>query len=117
MNTQAYVTPDMAVKLLKKSGGKFFSIRYYSKKEGDVINRTGRLGVKKHLKGIGKGYKDSDKGLITYFDTMKNSYRSPRIENIRSFTIGKIDYNVSQSNRILTTPAVAGSLDVDLSVL
>jgi len=88
--SKKYYTPQQLAEYMRSlPGGQVFKIEYYSKKEGGNIIRTGQNKVKKYLKGIGKGYSDASVGVVTYYDCIKQSYRSPRVENIKSITFGK----------------------------
>ena len=114
MKTICYLDPDSFNRKLRETNGRYFNIFYYSKKEDKVVSRTGRFGVKKYLKGIGKGYTDEEKGLITYYDTAKANYRSPRSTNVRKFKFKGITY--VKSNTMNARTATVSSLDVDLSI-
>lgn len=46
-----------------------------------------RLGVKKHLKGIGPLYDREEKNLICVYDMQKFAYRSISIEGIHEIVI------------------------------
>ena len=87
-------TEELNTKLREVKPGAVFSISYYSKKDDTVVTRNGQRGIIKYLKGVGKGYSDADKGLFTYYDTMKASYRSPRMENIRRVKIGGVTFKL-----------------------
>jgi len=111
MKTICYLNPDLFDKKLREvKRGAVFSLSYFSKKDNKVVTRNAQRGVKKYLKGIGKGYTDKEKGLFTYYDTTKLSYRSPRLENIRKFKYGKVTYikadTINQDTRIATSMKV-----------
>jgi len=64
------------------SDGRMCSITF-TKRSGEIRKLTGRLGVKRHLKGKGKNYSDEDKGLVTIFDSQKGEYKSIRANSIQ----------------------------------
>ena len=59
--------------------GKFFTVSFI-KKDGSERILTGRLGVKKYVKGTGKGHNVPD--LITVFENRLKTYRSFYLDKV-----------------------------------
>ena len=62
-------------------GGKLFSVEFI-KKDGTLRKMTARLGVTKHLKGVGMRYDAISKGLLPVYDMQKQSYRTINLDTI-----------------------------------
>lgn len=77
--------------------GKTFNVTFF-KKDGSIRELTGRLGVTKHLKGVGKRYDYSN--LLTVAELLRDEkgrfkgtqYRTVNLENIISLKCGDINY-------------------------
>ena len=67
--------------------GKFFSVEFIKRTTGKKRLMLCRLGVKSHLKGGTKKFKDEDKNLLTVFDVNKKQYRSIPLDGIISVQI------------------------------
>lgn len=76
-NTQSEI---LATSILN-SKGKFFTVEF-TKKDGSIRILTGRLGVKKYLKG-GESNLDADK-YITVFEMSTKQYRAINRDTIIS---------------------------------
>ena len=86
-----------ALKVKELVGNKIFTA-WFIKKNGDVRKINCRLGVKKHLKGGTKPYKDSDHDLLTVFDMQKGAYRSINLNTLQSIAVnGKILFKDSDT--------------------
>lgn len=71
--------------LILKSEGKFISVTFV-KKNGETRVLTGRLGVKKHLKG-GVSTLNPDE-YITIYDVVNKGYRAINRSTILSVSVG-----------------------------
>lgn len=68
--------------LLKELESGRFATVIFTKKNGEVRKLTGRMGVKKALRGGQKAYDDASKGIVTIYDSQKKAYRSIKVESI-----------------------------------
>lgn len=75
--------------IIDNSDGKFLSVTFI-KKDGSTRVLTGRLGVKKHLKG-GTSTLDANQ-YITIYDTVNQGYRAINRETIQSVRIDGQEY-------------------------
>ena len=84
---------DTIKSVINKTNGKFFTCTFErssdtkSGKRGEVVSRVFRVGVKKHLKGVGMNYVPEDKGLITLW--CHTGYRTIKVDNVISVKCGK----------------------------
>lgn len=62
--------------------GKFCTVHFTKRSNGEKRSMNCRLAVKKYLKGGQKSFDDGDKNLVTVFDVVKKGYRSIPCENI-----------------------------------
>lgn len=69
---------------LQKVGenGKFFTVKFIKRSNGDERVMNCRLGVTKHLKGGAKAYDDSVHRLLTVFDVKSQGYRCIPLESL-----------------------------------
>ncbi len=58
----------------KAKTGKIFTVTFI-KRNGQIRTLTGRLNVKKHLKGGNLAYSPTKRGLLPVFDMQKKAYR------------------------------------------
>jgi hypothetical protein len=89
------ITRRKAVELLKKSEGKMFGVTFV-KKNGEIRNLNGRLGVHKYVTGVGLAFDHNDYGLITVFDIQKDAYRMVNIKTILQVRTGGEIYTVAE---------------------
>lgn len=61
--------------------GKFFTIKFI-KKNGDLRELNGRLGVKKHLKGGELKYNPSKLNYIIVYDVVNKGYRTVNVDTV-----------------------------------
>ena len=98
------VRTQMKRKLLgcKRGGHKYiFVVAFYKRTTGELRVMKCRFGVRKHLRGGRKPYRDEDKNLITVFDMDKVGYRSIPFENIVEAKINGSHYVVKESPQCL----------------
>lgn len=74
------MTRNEAVAHILGSGNQIFSVEFQKRTTGELRQMTGRLGVKKHLKGGPPAYNFTDKGLISCFDMTNQGYRCIPVE-------------------------------------
>ena len=75
--------------------GKIFGVTFI-KKDGTVRNMTARLGVKKHLTGVGLSFNPEERNLIVVFDMQKKAYRMVNLSTILSIRHEKRSKNSIQ---------------------
>lgn len=80
-------------KLIPKNG-RFFTVTFTKRTTGDLRTMNCRLGVKQHLKGGTKSFKDDDKNLLTVWDNTKHAYRSIPLENLIELRSGGKVYHI-----------------------
>tara|TARA_R110001606_G_scaffold387079_1_gene551479 strand:+ start:45 stop:353 length:309 start_codon:yes stop_codon:yes gene_type:complete len=68
--------------------GKFFTIKFV-KKNGELRELNGRLGVKKHLKGGSLGYDPKTFNYIIVFDVVNEGYRTVNVDTVIELTCNK----------------------------
>ena len=85
------VNREDAIKLIKNTRGKFFTV-LFTKKDGSLRTMNARLGVKAYLKGGELPYNPEEKGLIPVFDIQKHEYRMINTRTLHSIKIGNNEY-------------------------
>ena len=70
------LTIEAAVRLIKKSMGRFFTIAFTKRTTGERRVMTCRLGVHKHLKGGKKAYDPEKLGLMIVWEPKSAEYKS-----------------------------------------
>jgi hypothetical protein len=68
--------------------GKFFTIKFV-KKNGELRELNGRLGVKKHLKGGELGYDPATFNYIIVFDVVAKGYRTVNVDTVTELICNK----------------------------
>ena len=87
---------DTAKKHIYATNGKFFSA-VFIKKDGEKRLMNCRLKVKKYVKGVGRKFNPSDKGLIGVFDLQKDQHRFINLETLESLKIQGIEYIITNN--------------------
>ena len=82
-----------AQKLILDTNGSIFTV-IFTKKDGTERKMNCRLGVTKHVKGIGLNYTPADYDLITVFDMQVKNYRMISLNTIKALQINKQFYVV-----------------------
>ena len=72
--------------------GKFFTIKFV-KKNGELRELNGRLGVKKHLKGGELGYDPATFNYIIVFDVVAKGYRTVNVDTVTELICNKSEIN------------------------
>ncbi len=95
------ITQKQAANLIAKSNGRFFSVLFVKRGDGELREMICRTGVKKNLKGGEAPYDFSEKKLIPVYDTQAekkkpgdSGYRCIPIEGIRQISINGADFKV-----------------------
>jgi len=92
------ISKATAKDMIKGSKGKFVSVRFV-KKDGDIRNLNGRVGVHKSkhapLTGQGLAYNPDDYGLVGIFDAQKKAYRMVNINTLSQLKVDGETYEVS----------------------
>jgi len=57
-----------AMEKIANSRGRFISVKFKKRSTGKLRKISGRIGVRKGVKGVGMSYTPSDKGLWTIWD-------------------------------------------------
>ena len=93
------ISKEEARKIIKGSGGQFLSVRF-TKKDGEVRDLNGRVGVHKSkyapLKNVGLRYNPKDYGLVGIFDAQKKAYRMINIDTISQLKISGKTYQIKE---------------------
>lgn len=87
-----YTKQDL-VKAILNSAGNFFTVTF-EKKNGELRELNGRLGVKKHLRGGVLGYNPAEHKLISVFDIQKGAYRMINIDGLKKVSVNKKVYEI-----------------------
>jgi len=91
MNSLVKLNQQQLIKKIKEvPAGRVYRLDYFSKKEGKVVSRLAKNGVKKFLKGD-PTYKKPE-GTYTYYDCTKQNYRGPKLENLKGFKYKNIEF-------------------------
>jgi hypothetical protein len=93
------ISKEEARELIKGSGGQFISVTF-TKKNGEVRDLNGRMGVHSSknapLKNVGLRYDPNDYGLVGIFDAQKKAYRMININTLSRLTIAGETYQVQE---------------------
>ena len=94
------ISKAQARDIIKGSGGQFISVTF-TKKNGEVRDLNGRMGVykSKHapLTGQGLAYNPNDYGLVGIFDVQKKAYRMININTLTCLKIKGKTYQIGES--------------------
>jgi hypothetical protein len=88
------LTPEAAVRLIKKSMGRFFTIAFTKRTTGERRVMTCRLGVHKHLKGGKKAYDPEKFGLMIVWEPKSAEYKSIPTDAITELRFRGRNYQV-----------------------
>ena len=89
---------DTAKQYIYKTNGKIFSA-VFTKKDGEKRLMGCRLGVSKHVKGVGLKFKPEEKSLIGVFDMVKRAYRFISLDTLEQLKINGHIYHVQTENK------------------
>ena len=78
-------------KLLKATNGKFFHVQFI-KKDGSLREMTGRLGVKKFLKGGSNNQEHIVEYENVYDIDPTKGYRTVNLKTVQSFKCGNVEW-------------------------
>ena len=92
MNT---ISKETAKKHIYATNGRIFSA-VFTKKDGEKRLMNCRLKVKKYVKGVGRKFDPSDKGLIGVFDLQKDQHRFINLETLESLKIQGVEYQIKE---------------------
>jgi len=84
---------ELAIDVIRKSKGKFFTVVFTKRTTGEVRKMNCRTGVSKGVTGIGKAYDPEEKGLVTVWDTQAKNFRSINLEGIITVTSQGVEWN------------------------
>jgi len=89
------ITNKEAVELLQnRKSGRFFTVTFVKRSNGEVRKMNCRKGVVKYLRGGELRYNPSNKNLITVYDIPKRDYRSINLETVKEIRADKKIYIV-----------------------
>ena len=88
------LTIEAAVRLIKKSMGRFFTIAFTKRSTGERRVMTCRLGVHKYLKGGKKAYDPEKLGLMIVWEPKSAEYRSIPTDAITELRLAGRKYQV-----------------------
>jgi hypothetical protein len=83
-----------AVKIIKDTKGKFFTVTFVKRTDGTTRVMNARLGVRSYLKGGELPYDPTSKNLLPVFDVPKKEYRMVDLNTIIKLKIGNNEYQV-----------------------
>ena len=83
-----------AVKIIKDTKGKFFTVTFVKRTDGTTRVINARLGVRSYLKGGELPYDPTSKNLLPVFDIPKKEYRMVDLNTIIKLKIGNNEYKV-----------------------
>lgn len=87
------ISRQVAVDLIRETGGKFFSATVKKRGSEEVYDINCRTGVHKGITGKGGKYVPADRNLILVYKP-KVGYRSIAIEGIQSVKIGGAEFKI-----------------------
>ncbi len=108
------ISRDGAVKKIRASNGKIFTVVFIKKTNGRERTMNCRLGVKKNLKGVGRAL--NPKEFVGVFDLQKNDYRVIHIPGIKSLSIKGKSYTIVANANAITPTVVTKSVTLEYSV-
>ena len=76
------------------SKGRFFSVEYIKRTNGQLRRMTCRLGVKRYLNGGSLKFSPKDRGLLCVWDCRKKSYRMINLETLMNLKTGGSNYGI-----------------------
>ena len=88
------LTAEAAVRLIKKSMGRFFTIAFTKRSTGERRVMTCRLGVHKYLKGGKKAYDPEKLGLMIVWEPKSSEYKSIPTDAITELRFAGRKYQV-----------------------
>ncbi len=94
IETQGAVTREQALNHINEKFGKFFTVVFIKRTNGEERRMLCRQGVKVHLAGGPPAYNFKEKDLIPVWDVQKAAYRSIPKEAITHIMIDGVWYNV-----------------------
>jgi len=88
------ISRQQAYEMMLKSKGRFFSVEFIKRTNGQLRRMNCRLGVKGHLKGGSLKYNAKDRGLICVWDSRKKQYRMVNLETLVYLTMEGLKYEI-----------------------
>jgi hypothetical protein len=76
--------------------GRWFSVRFKKRTNGEDRFMLCKYGVKSRLRGGERAYEPNDHNLVWVFDKHKNNYRSIPIEGVYLIKINGVNYGVER---------------------
>ena len=90
------IDKETAKKYIYATNGRIFSA-VFTKKDGEKRLMNCRLKVKKYVKGVGRKFDPSDKGLIGVFDLQKDQHRFINLNTLESLKIQGVEYLITNN--------------------
>ena len=91
----AIITKDEARKMIEgEFSGKFFTVTFVKRSNGDIRTMNCRTGVRKNLISGEQRYNYKERGLKPVYDMRKRNYRCISLENIKRIKMNKREYEV-----------------------
>lgn len=88
------ISKNTAMKLINQARGEFIGVTF-NKLDGTARNMNFRLGVSKHLTGVGRTYNPAEYGLLSVWDTQAKDYRFVNTKTLSRLTTGRKTYKVA----------------------
>lgn len=79
--------------------GKIFTIEFIKRTTGENRVMNARLGVKAHVKGVGRSFVPDNKNLLGVFDMQKQAYRFVSLECLIGLKLNGKEYSWNQENQ------------------
>ena len=90
------ISKETAKKHIYATNGRIFSA-VFTKKDAEKRLMNCRLKVKKYVKGVGRKFDPSDKGLIGVFDLQKDQHRFINLNTLESLKIQGVEYLITNN--------------------
>lgn len=88
------ISKNTAIKLINQARGEFIGVTF-KKIDGTRRDMNCRLGVSKHLNGLGRNYNPIEYGYLSVWDTQAKDYRFVNTKTLSRLTTGRKTYKVA----------------------
>jgi hypothetical protein len=95
------INRSKALEVIDNTNGAFFTA-WFVKKDGSIRKLTGRIGVRKDLKGKGSTVARPDTPYRTVWDTTKKAYRVINLETVLRITANKETFMVRSYEKFVS---------------
>ena len=94
------IDQNIAYQMMAESDGKIFTAKFVTRGKGEERTMTCRLGVTRDVKGVGRSYDATEKGLLGVFDMnapgndKRGGFRMIAIEGVFELHINENKFKV-----------------------